>query len=44
MPPSRSRTMEKRMLFESLRFENGGAGEPFDLGERQVETLHLELP
>ena len=35
---------EKRMLFESLRFENGGAGEPFDLGERQVETLHLELP
>ena len=35
---------EKRMLFESLRFENGSAGEPFDLGERQVETLHLELP
>ena len=34
---------EKRTLFESLNFKNGGAGEPFDLGGRQVATLRLEL-
>ena len=34
---------EKLALFESLGFSGVGAGEPFDLGGREVATLRLEL-
>lgn len=34
---------EKRAMFESLGFRDEGAGEPFDLGGRQMGTVRLEL-
>ena len=34
---------EKLALFESVGFSGVGAGEPFDLGGREVATLRLEL-
>ena len=34
---------EKLALFESVGFRSAGAGESFDLGGREVETLRLEL-
>ena len=34
---------EKLSLFESLGFKNVGAGDPFDLGGRQVRTVRCEM-
>ena len=34
---------EKRALFESIGFLSAGSGEPFELDDRQVESVRLEL-